>query len=467
MPIPTAHWGIPKPELDEPPNGPDQIGDLADFLDSNANGRVPMVQRGILADRPVSTVGVPGKADRRYTVVGDADPANNGREFIDTGTAWIEVASRIPASAAGDGLKIDADDGELHVDIGANSGLSFVAGVLGLNPDEATLTKIANVLQVKDGGITLAKLAAALKPSAGAGAGAEALRALGAGASNAAAGNDARLSDQRVPTDLSVTNAKVAAAAAIARSKLDFGAGLVNADISAAAAIVYSKLALGASIVNADIAAGAAIAESKLALASDAAVGVASRRTLGAGALQAAPGNDARLSDTRVPTDNSVTNAKMADNAVNTAELVDDAVTGAKLNDTAKVRSGIWVPSAQVNWVSGTDFAGAAVITGMGGGITLDVDESLLIIGVFQFNAIANSDLRAFIYVSVNGVQDGPTYEGPNVGAWRQIFTVNRVTGAGLKTVAFKVRGNNTVAGSLLTSSRATFEVVKDVNAGV
>lgn len=58
---------------------------------------------------------------------------------------------------------------------------------------------------------------------------------------------DARLSDQRVPTDASVTSAKVAA--------------------------------------------GAAIAESKLSLASDAAAGTASRRTLGTAALQAAAGN--------------------------------------------------------------------------------------------------------------------------------------------------------------------------------
>jgi hypothetical protein len=78
--------------------------------------------------------------------------------------------------------------------------------------------------------------------------------------------NDARLSDQRVPTALSVTDAKVAA--------------------------------------------GAAIAETKLALASDAAAGTASRRTIGTGALQAAAGNDSRLSDQRVPTDGSVISAK-------------------------------------------------------------------------------------------------------------------------------------------------------------
>jgi len=47
------------------------------------------------------------------------------------------------------------------------------------------------------------------------------------------------------------------------------------------------------SVTNAKVAAGAAIAESKLALASDAAANVASRRTLGNTALQAMPGNTA------------------------------------------------------------------------------------------------------------------------------------------------------------------------------
>jgi len=47
----------------------------------------------------------------------------------------------------------------------------------------------------------------------------------------------------------------------------------------------------GADIVNADIAAAAAIAESKLNLASDAAAATASRRTLGNGVTQAAAGN--------------------------------------------------------------------------------------------------------------------------------------------------------------------------------
>ena len=76
---------------------------------------------------------------------------------------------------------------------------------------------------------------------------------------------------------------------------------IVDGDISATAAIAKSKLA-ALNIVNADVDAAAAIAESKLNLATDAAAGTGSRRTLGTGALQAAAGNDARLSDARTPT---------------------------------------------------------------------------------------------------------------------------------------------------------------------
>jgi len=107
--------------------------------------------------------------------------------------------------------------------------------------------------------------------------------------------NDARLTDERVPTDDSVTDAKVASNAAISLSKLATGAlptaitvesanivdgTIVNADISASAAIALAKLETGAlptsitvasanivdgTIVDADINGSAAIALSKLA----------------------------------------------------------------------------------------------------------------------------------------------------------------------------------------------------------
>lgn len=82
--------------------------------------------------------------------------------------------------------------------------------------------------------------------------------------------------------------------------------------VGLAADAVTAVHILDGTITNAEIASGAAIAESKLSLASDAGAGTASRRTLGSGATQACAGNDARLSDQRVPTDGSVTVAKLA-----------------------------------------------------------------------------------------------------------------------------------------------------------
>jgi hypothetical protein len=55
---------------------------------------------------------------------------------------------------------------------------------------------------------------------------------LGTGAANAAAGNDARFSDQRVPTDGSVTNVKVAGNAGIAYSKLSLAGSIIGSDIA-------------------------------------------------------------------------------------------------------------------------------------------------------------------------------------------------------------------------------------------
>ena len=116
----------------------------------------------------------------------------------------------------------------------------------------------------------------------------------GYGITDALDTNDARLTNERVPTDGSVTNAKVASNAAIALSKLATGAlptaitvesanivdgTIVNADINASAAIALTKLATGAlptaitvasanivdgTIVDADISGSAAIALSKL-----------------------------------------------------------------------------------------------------------------------------------------------------------------------------------------------------------
>jgi hypothetical protein len=102
---------------------------------------------------------------------------------------------------------------------------------------------------------------------------------LGSTASTVTVGNDARLSDQRVPTDASVTG------------------GTAGAGVKIAAATITAANIASATITDVQIAAAN----------KDGAAGVASLRTLGTGAAQAAAGNDSRLSDQRVPTDGSVT----------------------------------------------------------------------------------------------------------------------------------------------------------------
>jgi hypothetical protein len=76
--------------------------------------------------------------------------------------------------------------------------------------------------------------------------------------------------------------------------------GLVQLAGDLAGTAASPQIAAGV-IVDGDVNSGAAIAESKLNLATDAAVGIGSRRTLGLGAQQAMPGNE-RLDQITAPT---------------------------------------------------------------------------------------------------------------------------------------------------------------------
>lgn len=82
--------------------------------------------------------------------------------------------------------KIDAHD---HT---TGKGVQIPAGGIAAN---AVITA-----KIQDGAVTGAKIADALKPSAGAAAGTEALRAIGTSASTVVAGNDSRLTDRRAPS---------------------------------------------------------------------------------------------------------------------------------------------------------------------------------------------------------------------------------------------------------------------------
>jgi hypothetical protein len=132
-------------------------------------------------------------------------------------------------------------------------------------------------------------------------------RTLGTGALQAAAGNDTRFTDARAPT------------------------GTASGDLSGS--YPSPQIAAGV-IVDADVNAAAAIAESKLNLATDAAVGTGSRRTLGTGAQQAAPGNDARFGT-----------GFLAGTGAPTAGV---GFNGAIYLDTASLR--LWGPKAAGAW---------------------------------------------------------------------------------------------------------------------
>ena len=148
--------------------------------------------QGTLAARPTSTAGSPGIQGRLYMATDQTPHAL----YYDYGTGWDPVGS---LSAGSVGTTQLADGSVTTIKVAdANVTLAKMA------------TDSVDASKIVDGSITAAELAAALKPSGGAGAATEALRALGTGAGNAAAGNDARLSDQRVPTDGSVTAAKLA-----------------------------------------------------------------------------------------------------------------------------------------------------------------------------------------------------------------------------------------------------------------
>lgn len=192
-----------------------------------------------------------------------------------------------------------------------------------------------------------------------------------------------------------IVNADVNAAAAIARSKLDFGSGLVNADIAAAAAIAKTKLA-NLDVVNADVNAAAAIAESKLNLATDAAAGTGSRRTLGTGATQAAAGNDARFTDARTPTAHQSTHQSGNSDALTGSVDANARLAVSKAAAAVGTRRGLNLIEGTGVTMTVADNAGAERVdvtinsSGGGGGGTVAI-ESWHAVGGAGEPAFANS----------------------------------------------------------------------------
>lgn len=255
-----------------------------------------------LADKLVEVGYVQGLVEGVGVSVDNTDPLHP--------VVSIDLTGVVQSVQEGGGILVDVTDPSNPVvaaDFGTGTG----------KITEGNDARLSDARTPTDGSVTPAKFnASAVDPVAGT-AGA---RTLGTGGQQAAAGDDSRFSDARTPTDASVTPAKFAASAidpvAGTAGARTLGTGGQQAAAGNDSRLSDSRTPAAGSVVDASVSASAAIAESKLALASDAVAGTASRRTLGTGGQQAAAGNDSRLSDTRTPTDASVTPAKFASSAI-------------------------------------------------------------------------------------------------------------------------------------------------------
>jgi hypothetical protein len=179
----TPIHALPAPDQLSPDVGPDVPADIKRLADAIDGKLTPYSQgNGSPDDLGIA----PGKVGRRH------EDLLTGNEYLDIGTAWVMKTPQINPPAGVAGLR--------------TLGNGALEAVAGNDP------RLSDPRPPLDGSVDASKIAAVLKPSAGAAGGAEALRALGVVAGTAAAGNDARLADQRVPLDGSVNIAKLAAA---------------------------------------------------------------------------------------------------------------------------------------------------------------------------------------------------------------------------------------------------------------
>jgi hypothetical protein len=381
--------------------------------------------------------------------------------MIHDGTQWIAIPS-VPISSADilDATITGGDIAPLTILAGNIANDTITATQLG--PDCVTTSELAPLA------VTNAEVAAAA-------AIARAKLDFGSGLVNADIAAAAAIVYSKLNLVGGIVNADVNASAAIARSKLDFGSGLVNADIAVAAGIAKTKLA-ALDIVNADVNVSAAIAESKLTLASDAAVGVASRRTLGLGALQAMPGNTT-LNSIAAPATDVAFNAKKITGLADptsaqdaaTKAYVDATAVGLDIKPSVRVAASSTVtiasPGATIDGVSMV--AGDRVLLLAQGGLTTTPHAAN---GIYVWNGAATPMTRsadADTSAEVNSglftfVEEGTT---DNTG-W--VLSTNNPITLGTTALAFtQFSGTATVSdGAALLKTGNTLDVVVD-NVGI
>jgi microcystin-dependent protein len=192
----TPRWGLRYPVGSDAPDVPLWMQRLASDLDG-----VAMDDQGLLSARPTSTVQSPGKRGRYYFATDDQTGGPNGTLYRDNGTGWDAIGPSVIDD--GDVTTAKLADGAVTADkLGAGAVATAKLA------DGAVATA-----KLGDGAITAAKIAAALKPSGGAGGSTEALRALGTAAGTAAAGSHASQHGANDSDPLSgLTKAQLAAA---------------------------------------------------------------------------------------------------------------------------------------------------------------------------------------------------------------------------------------------------------------
>lgn len=161
----SSRFGISYPSTDrsDRPDIPQHLVNIVTSLEANG----AMYSQGTFANRPVSTVGTPGKQGRFYMSTDGVSGGSPGTYILwyDYGNGWAQITS----TYAGPGT-----DSITSVELAPNSVTSV----------ELADTSV-DTAALQDGAVTTAKINNALKPSTGAGASTEALRALGMGAGQA------------------------------------------------------------------------------------------------------------------------------------------------------------------------------------------------------------------------------------------------------------------------------------------
>ena len=262
-----------------------------------------------------------------------------------TGTAPISVATGTTTPVVSIAAATTSAAGSMSSSDKAK--LDGVATGATANSSDATLLARANhtgtqaLLTISDAGTAASKNVAATGD---------------ASATEVVLGSDTRLTDARTPADGAVTTAKLADSA-VTSAKIADGT-IVNADISASAAIATSKISGlgGAATLNVGTAASTVAAgddsritgaAQKASNLSDLASASTARTNLGLGGAATlavgtttgtvAAGDDSRFTDTRTPTDGSVSTVKIADSAVTSAKIADGTIVNADISASAAI----------------------------------------------------------------------------------------------------------------------------------